>query len=182
MIPRDDEEVYKKLVITSKDKYVIKFVLFAQEFIKRFKVNGYELGDFEKLNEKTNNVRTRLFLEIMKEVYDYYQSELKRSNSIDFEDMINEAEKALRDTEEKGIKISYKYIIIDEYQDIAKQRFNLTKRLAEVTSAKVVAVGDDWQSIFAFTGSDITLFTQFLGLMGYGEELQITIHIVIHKN
>ena len=50
----------------------------------------------------------------------------------------------------------------------------MVKRLAEVTGAKVIAVGDDWQSIFAFSGSDITLFTKFLKLMGYGRELQIT--------
>jgi DNA helicase-4 len=48
-------------------------------------------------------------------------------------------------------------VIIDEFQDIARQRFNLTKRLAEVSGAKVVAVGDDWQSIYAFAGSDINL-------------------------
>lgn len=48
--------------------------------------------------------------------------------------------------------------VLDEFQVIARQRFNLTKRLSEITQAKVVAVGDDWQSIYAFSGSDITLF------------------------
>jgi DNA helicase-4 len=43
-----------------------------------------------------------------------------------------------------------------------------------VTEAKVVAVGDDWQSIYAFAGSDITLFTKFLELIGEGKEMQIT--------
>lgn len=42
-----------------------------------------------------------------------------------------------------------------------------------MTGAKVVAVGDDWQSIFAFAGADITLFQKFLELMGHGKELQI---------
>ena len=57
---------------------------------------------------------------------------------------------------------------------LARQRFNLTKRLSQITQAKVVAVGDDWQSIYAFSGSDITLFTRFLELMGAGTELKIT--------
>jgi DNA helicase-4 len=61
-----------------------------------------------------------------------------------------------------------------KFQDIAKQRFNLSKRLADVTGARVVAVGDDWQSIFAFAGSDITLFQKFKELMGDGIELFIT--------
>lgn len=75
---------------------------------------------------------------------------------------------------EAGYFTPYKYIIIDEFQDIARQRFNLTKRLSQITQAKVVAVGDDWQSIYAFSGSDITLFTRFLELMGAGTELKIT--------
>lgn len=58
-------------------------------------------------------------------------------------------------------KLSFKYIIVDEYQDISRQRFDLTKALSEVTDAKIIAVGDDWQSIYAFSGSDITLFTKF---------------------
>ena len=54
-------------------------------------------------------------------------------------------------TTTKETKKEAKYIIIDEFQDIARQRFNLTKRLSEITKAKVVAVGDDWQSIYAFS-------------------------------
>ena len=38
----------------------------------------------------------------------------------------------------------------------------------------MIAVGDDWQSIYAFSGSDITLFTHFCDIMGYGKELKIT--------
>lgn len=41
------------------------------------------------------------------------------------------------------------------------------KSFSEVTDAKIVAVGDDWQSIYAFSGSDITLFTKFEEKMGY---------------
>ena len=89
--------------------------------------------------------------------------------------MINDAHLYLHEIEKQNIELPYKYIIIDEFQDIARQRFNLTKRLSEITKAKVVAVGDDWQSIYAFSGSDITLFTRFLELMGgKGVEMKIT--------
>ena len=64
-------------------------------------------------------------------------------------------------------------MIVDEYQDISKQRFDLTKALAEVTNAKIIAVGDDWQSIYAFSGADITLFTSFAEKMGYAKLLKI---------
>ncbi|MEI3164230.1 MAG: UvrD-helicase domain-containing protein [Lachnospirales bacterium] len=69
--------------------------------------------------------------------------------------------------------LDFKYIIVDEYQDISRQRFDLVTALSEVTSAKIIAVGDDWQSIYAFSGSDITLFTKFAEKMGYAKLLKI---------
>jgi len=174
LVPRSDEEVYRRLVKSDKDKYIIKLILFMLEFIEKYKTSGYSASGFDLMRNKTDNVRTRLFIDIAREVYDYYQDRLKQNNEIDFADMINDAEKLLGEMEDAHIKLTYKYIIIDEFQDIARQRFNLTKRLADITGAKVVAVGDDWQSIFAFAGADITLFTRFLDLMGTGRELQIT--------
>lgn len=172
--PRNLEEVYKKIVETGKDKYVIKLILFMMNFIEQYKTTGYDEAGFEILRKKTDNPRTLLFLDIAEEVYHHYQDVLKKSNQIDFADMINDAHFYLQEIERQHIEMPYKYIIIDEFQDIARQRFNLTKRLSEITKAKVVAVGDDWQSIYAFSGSDITLFTRFLELMGAGTELKIT--------
>ena len=171
---RNLEEVYKKIVETGKDKYIIKLILFMMNFIEQYKTAGYDEAGFDILRKKTDNPRTLLFLDIAEEVYHHYQSVLKQNNQIDFADMINDAHFYLQEIERQHIEMPYKYIIIDEFQDIARQRFNLTKRLSEITKAKVVAVGDDWQSIYAFSGSDITLFTRFLELMGNGTELKIT--------
>nr|WP_326165692.1 UvrD-helicase domain-containing protein [uncultured Oscillibacter sp.] len=172
--PRDLEEVYKKIVETGKDKYIYKLIVFMMKFIEQYKTTGYDAGGFAVLREKTDNPRTLLFLDIAEQVYQHYQSVLKQRNQIDFADMINDAHFYLQEIERQNIELPYRYIIIDEFQDIARQRFNLTKRLSEITQAKVVAVGDDWQSIYAFSGSDITLFTRFLELMGAGTELKIT--------
>ena len=170
---KDDEEVYRQLVKLESDKYIFRFAIFMETFISRFKTNGYVEKDFDILKKRTDNVRSRLLLDIAREVYREYQAMLIQNRKIDFEDMINRAEEILRESD-AGRELKYKYIIIDEYQDIARQRFNLTKRLAEVCRAKIIAVGDDWQSIYAFSGSDITLFTQFIQLMGHGKMLRIT--------
>ncbi|MDR0476203.1 MAG: UvrD-helicase domain-containing protein [Treponema sp.] len=171
---RNFEEIYKKIVDTGKDKYIFKMIEFLLKFIAQFKTCGYDAGGFKTLKEKTDNPRTHLFLEIAEPVYDYYQKQLSDQNRIDFEDMINFAHFYLAEIERQHLEMPYKYIIIDEFQDIARQRFNLTKRLSEITKAKVVAVGDDWQSIFAFSGSEIGLFVRFLELMGSGVEMKIT--------
>ncbi|NLO48261.1 MAG: UvrD-helicase domain-containing protein, partial [Clostridiales bacterium] len=171
---RNFTEVYKKITETSKDKYVFKMIQFLMTFIAQFKTCGYDAGGFEALRAKTDNPRTHLFLDIAEPIYLYYQKQLSAQNRIDFEDMINDANFYLAEIERQQMELPYKYIIIDEFQDIARQRFNLTKRLSEITRAKVVAVGDDWQSIFAFSGSEIGLFTRFLELMGSGVEMKIT--------
>ena len=121
----------------------------------------------------TNNVRNKLFLNICEDCYLEYERYLKENNSIDFQDMINESAKILKETKQLNKKLNFKYIIVDEYQDISKQRFDLVKALHEVTSAKIMAVGDDWQSIYAFSGSDINLFTKFKDIMGYAKLLKI---------
>ena len=167
--PRNLKEIYSKLVDTSKDIYYTRFIIFCLNFIQGFKVKGYNKSDFGKLKAIYQDERTNMFLNFIENVYDYYQEQLKINHYIDFEDMINEAYEKL-----DNIKLNYKYVIIDEYQDISQQRFNLAKKISEVSDSKIIAVGDDFQSIFAFAGSDISLFTEFSNLMGYASLLKIT--------
>ena len=167
--PRNPKEIYSKLVDTSKDIYYTRFIIFCLNFIQGFKVKGYNKSDFGKLKAIYQDERTNMFLNFIENVYDYYQEQLKINHYIDFEDMINEAYEKL-----DNIKLNYKYVIIDEYQDISQQRFNLAKKISEVSDSKIIAVGDDFQSIFAFAGSDISLFTEFSNLMGYASLLKIT--------
>ncbi len=172
--PRSSEEVLNKLALIQENKYIAKMVYLICDFIKNFKTNGYTEDKFYEFSRIVKSERTKLFLEICRECYLEYQKTLLRNNAVDFQDMINDAARALREVTALKEKLHFKYIIIDEYQDISRQRFDMAKELSKVTDAKIIAVGDDWQSIFAFSGSDVTLFTKFCEKMGYGEELKIT--------
>jgi DNA helicase-4 len=88
--------------------------------------------------------------------------------------MINESAELIRKKKVSKERLGYKYIIVDEYQDISRQRYNLIKEISSLCNAKIVAVGDDWQSIYAFSGSILPLFTHFCEEFGYGQELKIT--------
>ena len=171
--PRSNKEVMETIVAGEENRYVRKLVNLICRFISNFKVNDYKLDDFTRMYHSTQNVRSRLFLDICADCYLEYERWLKENNAVDFEDMINESARLLTEVKELGQKLNFKYIIVDEYQDISRQRFDLTKALSEVTDAKIIAVGDDWQSIYAFSGSDITLFTKFAEKMGYAKELRI---------
>lgn len=171
---RSSKEVFDKIVSTEENKYILKLVKLVCTFIQNFKTNGFTTEKFFEWESQTTNERTKLFLDVCQQCYLEYAKRLKQQHAVDFEDMINDSARFLREQKKSGVKLDFKYIIVDEYQDISRQRFDLTKALSEVCDAKIIAVGDDWQSIYAYAGSDITLFTKFKKTFGYGEELKIT--------
>ncbi|MBV0934787.1 UvrD-helicase domain-containing protein [Marinobacterium weihaiense] len=88
-----------------------------------------------------------------------YTRKLEEADSIDFEGMIGNAINLIEDGRYSS---PFKLILVDEFQDISEPRANLIKALrSQRPFTKIFAVGDDWQSIYRFAGSDITLFTQF---------------------
>ena len=173
LTPRSNKEIMDKLISSEESRYVRKLVNLICRFITNFKTNGFDSDEFDRMYHSTTNVRSRLFINICQDCYLEYQRYLKENNAVDFEDMINESARVLRRAKEMKEKLHFKYIIVDEYQDISRQRFDLTTALSEVCDGKIIAVGDDWQSIYAFSGSDISLFTKFQEKMGYAKLLKI---------
>lgn len=172
--PRSSKEVFEKIVNTEENRYISRLVNLVCTFIQNFKTNGFTTEKFFSWNATSKNERTKLFLTICEQCYHEYTKCLKERHAIDFEDMINDSARILREAEEQNVELNFKYIIVDEYQDISRQRFDLTKELSNLCNAKIIAVGDDWQSIYTYAGSDITLFTRFKETFGYGLELRIT--------
>lgn len=107
----------------------------------------------------------------MKEIYNEYEKQLEKNNMMDFDDIINNANKIIET--QKQLKYKYKYIIIDEYQDISENRYNLIQNISQKTNAKIMVVGDDWQCIYSFASSNINLFTNFKNNVEYCETLKI---------
>lgn len=108
------------------------------------------------LNHKARADRFARAVWLLAQAYSHKLDEAKR---IDFEGMIGNAVSLI---ENGRYPSPFKLILVDEFQDISEPRANLIKALrAQKPFTKVFAVGDDWQSIYRFAGSDITLFTQF---------------------
>ncbi len=171
---RNSKEIYKQLIYEQESKYITKLTLFICSFIGNFKTQGYNYQKFNELKQTIKNPRTQLFLEICEVCFLEYQKALKEFNYIDFQDMINNSAQIIKNKQLAKEKIDFKYIIVDEYQDISRQRYNLIKELSQLYNAKIMAVGDDWQSIYAFSGSVLPLFTEFCKEVEYGSELKIT--------
>lgn len=171
---RSSVDVYRKIADSEEDRYITRLVVLLCTFINNFKTQGFRFDQFKQFRQKTKNIRTKIFLDICSNCFLEYQKQLQERHCIDFQDMINESAELLNNKRLSHDHVDYKYIIVDEYQDISRQRYHLVQALSTLCKAKIVAVGDDWQSIYAFSGSILPLFTRFCQEVGYGQELQIT--------
>ena len=145
-------------------------------FINLYKLNGFSglpnEGFAKELEKMTPfwRKRTELFLDIISEIYQEYESLLFLSDSVDFSDMIT---KATRIIDEGGTVPTYCYIIVDEYQDSSVAIYRFINSLSRKCGAKVLCAGDDWQSIYRFNGGDVDLFQNFEKYFSHPKILKI---------
>ncbi|MEI6894448.1 MAG: UvrD-helicase domain-containing protein [Colwellia sp.] len=112
----------------------------------------------------TDPQQTKKALELLKPILTAYDKHLQCHADIDFEDMIN---KALVYVQTGRFHSPWRYIMVDEFQDISEPRARLVKALRDNNKeCSIFAVGDDWQAIYRFSGADFTLTTQFSNYFG----------------
>lgn len=153
--PRPVDTIYDRIVEL---KQVDDFSKLLGTFLRKFKSGGYSLQDCATKSDRMKlGKRARAFLDVFAPVFEEYQKRL--DGRIDFEDMIL---RAARYAEDGRYVSPFRHILVDEFQDISQSRARLVKALkAQHPDVRVFAVGDDWQSIFRFAGSDIHLMRHF---------------------
>ncbi len=150
----------KVFAVLEEQGRVDPFTRLLATFLQHFK--GARLS-FAEIAERAATLRDRgraeAFLAVFRPIFERYQETLARSGAIDFHDMINRA----TDLVETGRYHSpFGYILVDEFQDISPARARLLKALLDQSpGAQLFAVGDDWQAIYRFGGSDITVMREF---------------------
>ncbi|MGF7058627.1 UvrD-helicase domain-containing protein [Brassicibacter mesophilus] len=180
--PMSRNELWK-LIENDQAYELTSFVKLMTTFINLLKTNNYSI---ESIKQKNNNyytgykrMRNEAFVNLIAPLYEDYQKMLEVNQEIDFSDMIN---KACAYVKEGRFNKKYSYIIVDEYQDISLPRFNLIKAIKDQNKSKLFCVGDDFQSIYRFAGSNISLFTKFEKYFGYTEKSFIETTYRFNKN
>jgi DNA helicase-4 len=174
--PRDTKSIYSKVTDNDKDfgKEITNLIITFVNLTKSRQLTYEEIenlfSDKNKIENKYMLERQEIFLKFALPILKKYDNLLKEKTEIDFNDMINQATYIVK---ENKPKYTYQHIIIDEYQDISYSRFNLIKQIRELSKARLICVGDDWQSIYRFAGSDISLFSNFEKYVGKYEQLFI---------
>ncbi|MGM0786597.1 MAG: ATP-dependent helicase [Thermodesulfobacteriota bacterium] len=107
------------------------------------------------------NKRPRLGPFRLQEIYEAYEAELREKNAVDFDNILLKARDLLRDHEavRQDYRAYFSYILVDEYQDTNNLQAELTRLL--LGNGNLFCVGDDWQAIYGFRGSNVDHFLGF---------------------
>lgn len=178
--PLSQEEIFNALHTIFLGKEFNSIFNLISTFLCLYKAQYLDANGFEQLKRKSlgtsyDNERAAEFLEICKKIYEYYIHKLRSENKIDFDDMILQAITAI----DKMNDYRYKYVIVDEFQDISQSRTKLLQKIIEHGDSKLFAVGDDWQAIYRFAGCDINIFLHF---ENYFEDVRLNYITSTHRN
>ncbi len=134
-----------------KSKYFNSFCNLILTFINLWKTNNLKFEDIPL--KKYKSIEKKILL-LAFNIYNIYIKEKNSNRLYDFDDLIIKASSI-------HTKCDYKYIIIDEFQDTSQIRLDLIKELSTYNNSKVIVVGDDWQSIYKFSGCNLNIFLNF---------------------
>ena len=158
------KEIFLSIVKNISDKDLTYFINEISSFIKLFKNYGLNKKYLDKISKHN------LLLKVIDKIYEIYNDELYSQGLFDFNDLISNACNLIKT---RGFKRYYRYIIIDEFQDISKERSELIKLIKESCSSKIFAVGDDYQSIYKFSGSSVEMIINFKKYFGYTKVIKL---------
>ena len=163
---KTDAELYN-MVLPPNSKHEKAFIRLVVTFVTLIKSSCKSVDEVLRQTKNAGDERSTFIIKnIFQPVYKRYIEELANINQIDFTDAILQATDICRSSH----PVKYDYIIVDEFQDISVDRYNFLKVLREGNPpAKLYCVGDDWQSIYRFSGSDMALFNQFSDYFGQTE-------------
>lgn len=170
LIPKSSKELWEQVAAES-DSLLDGIIELFETLINLIKSNGYDIATVRKLNHFGSNIQTNnILLSLLEPIFNEYCKYLLSEKEIDFNDMINIASEYVRQGKYTN---PYKYVIVDEYQDISKARFMLLNCLRKSNDYELFCVGDDWQSIYRFAGSDIGFILNFPKYWGATEVSKI---------
>ena len=156
--PIPHEELVKKLA----QHRISRLADLLKTFLNHVKTNGLTLDELRS-RVRGDQRRNECFLHVFEHVHERYGQLLANEKTLDFHDLINCAAGHIR---EGRWKQPYRYVLVDEFQDISAGRMALLQSLRSRNVAYFL-VGDDWQSINRFAGSDVGLLRDCGDFLGH---------------
>lgn len=138
-----------------------KLIDTAQTIIRHMRANGLTPDALRRLNRARggrSQDRNEAMIRLITPLYANYMRLLEERHSVDFPGMIAQA---VDHVHSGRYRHAFRYVLVDEYQDMSQPRYQLLRALREQSDFSLFCVGDDWQSIYRFAGGDVRLILDF---------------------
>ena len=175
-----EDEIWERI----RDRAIDRFTKASKGFIARCRKLSLSVSDL-RLKTQTHSALTpeeSAFIEIACSIYDAYLNRISATGEEDFDGLMRRATEIVssgntifkrRSTD--GDLGSLRHICIDEFQDFSDLFYQLLSAIRKSSpEAKLFCVGDDWQAINGFAGSDLKFFKQFKQHVGDSRCLNIS--------
>ena len=154
-ISEDTTEIYERLYYLTRNYHI------EYQDLRQF--TNIKYPHFWQKKKRLENLDTIRRLE---ELSQKYKIALSSAGEVDFasflEEAINNISSAINANNLKLLQeFCFDFVIIDEYQDISPLEYSLIKKLRQMHGFRLFCVGDDWQTIYQFAGSEIDLILDF---------------------
>lgn len=147
-------EYYFKNIISNYDKKIINSYFENQKALKDTIIKL--ISSDNNILIDTKNSKGKFLDNLFHKILSYYEKIKKINDYYDYKDLLKMAIKHFKD-----LNLSIKYLLVDEYQDLTDLKYEFIKEIKTTTSANLLVVGDDAQSIYRFNGSNINIFYSF---------------------
>lgn len=151
------EEEFKNFNREVKD-----FIEIVMSVMHKVKLECQDLNDLYAKSQKDQHERVRNFYKLAVPILEKYQQYCINKSYLDFDDLITKTISLFQNQKEIKDKFQrqYQYILVDEFQDVNTLQVNLIKEFLTPDN-QLFCVGDDWQSIYGFRGSNVDYIVNF---------------------
>jgi len=136
--------------------YDSRFLKVCEQFLGHVRAN--RLSTVELAQRASSQERDKTFIQVFNVFLAAYENELSRLKLPDYAELIHGAADSIANSE---YEFGFTHVLVDEFQDISSDRNRLIDAMKSVNpKLEVTCVGDDWQSIYRFSGSDVSIMRE----------------------
>ncbi len=138
------------------------FVIQIMRITDMVKVENISLNTVKENASKDQHERVRNFYDLAIPIVEKYINYCTNKSYLDFNDLISRSTSLFQNYSDivNKYKNKYQYILVDEFQDVNNLQVDLIKLLL-TDQTQLFCVGDDWQSIYGFRGSNVSYIVEF---------------------
>jgi DNA helicase-4 len=176
-----EEEIWEKI----REDAIFQYTRMVTGFVTRCRQVGWNSADLTNqigMHQALKNSVESLFLRQAPYIYQMYESKLRENGAIDFPDLMAKAVSKIQlgstnfsRRSGNGDLSALRYLFVDEFQDFSFLFDSLLKAImAQNPTISIFCVGDDWQAINGFAGSDLQYFNNFIDKVPNSFQLYIS--------